>query len=49
MKRENGSGSGALKAEMFVVITFVEKCRAYLGKPPFKLHVDNRALAYSMD
>ena len=44
---------GALKAEMFAVITFVEKYRAYLGSALFKLHVDNRALAwlktYSMD
>ena len=44
---------GAPKAEMFAVITFVEKCRAYLGSAPFKLRVDNRALAwlktYSMD
>ena len=44
---------GAPKAEMFAVVTFVEKNRAYLGRAPFKLHVDNRALfwlkAYSMD
>ena len=44
---------GAPKAEMFAVITFVEKNRAYLGSAPFKLRVDNRALAwlktYSMD
>ena len=44
---------GAPKAEMFAVITFVEKCIAYLGSAPFKLCVDNRALAwlktYSMD
>ena len=44
---------GAPKAEMFVVITFVEKYRAYLGSAPFKLRVDNRAFAwlktYSMD
>ena len=44
---------GASKAEMFAVITFVEKYRAYLGSAPFKLRVDNRALAwlktYSMD
>ena len=43
----------APKAEMFAVITFVEKYRAYLGSAPFKLRVDNRALAwlktYSMD
>ena len=35
------------------MITFVEKNRAYLGSAPFKLRVDNRALAwlktYSMD
>ena len=44
---------GAPKAEMFAVITFVEKYRAYLGSAPIKLHVDNGALAwlktYSMD
>ena len=44
---------GAPKEEMFAVITFVEKYRAYLGSAPFKLRVDNRALAwlktYSMD
>ena len=44
---------GAPEAEMFAVITFVEKYRAYLGSAPFKLRVDNRALAwlktYSMD
>ena len=43
---------GAPKAEMFPVITFVEKYRA-LPVASFKLHVDNRALAwlktYSMD
>ena len=44
---------GAPKAEMFAVITFVEKYRAYLGSAPFKLRMDNRAIAwlkiYSMD
>ena len=44
---------GAPKAEMFAVITFVEKCRAYLRSALFKFRVDNRALAwlktYSMD
>ena len=44
---------GAPKAEMFAVVTFVEKYRAYLGCEPFKLRVDNRALSwlktYSMD
>ena len=44
---------GAPKAEKFAVITFVEKYRAYLGSAPFKLRVDNCALAwlktYSMD
>ena len=44
---------GAPKTEMFAVITFVEKYRAYLGSAPFKLRVDNRALdwlkTYSMD
>ena len=37
---------GAPKAEMFTVITFVEKYRAYLGSAPFKLRVDNRALSW---
>ena len=44
---------GAAKAEIFAVVTFVEKYRAYLGSAPFKLRVDNRALSwlktYSMD
>ena len=44
---------GAPKAEMFEVVTFVEKNRAYLGSEPFKLRLDNRALSwlktYSMD
>ena len=44
---------GAPKADMFAVVTFVEKYRAYLGSAPFKLRVDNRALSwlktYSMD
>ena len=45
---------GALKAETFAVLTFVEKYRAItLGSAPFKLRVDNRALSwlkkYSMD
>ena len=44
---------GAPKAEMFAVVTFVEKYRAYLGSAPFKLRVGNRALSwlktYSMD
>ena len=44
---------GAPKAEMFAVVTFLEKYRAYLGSAPFKLRVDNRALSwlktYSMD
>ena len=50
---DNGMKYGALKAEMFAVVTFVEKYRAYLGIAPFKLRVDNRALSwlktYSMD
>ena len=37
---------GAPKAEMFAVVTFVEKYRAYLGSEPFKLRVDNRALSW---
>ena len=44
---------GAPKAEIFAVVTFVEKYRAYLGSEPFKLRVDNRAICwlktYSMD
>ena len=44
---------GAPKAEMFAVVTFVEKYRAYLGSAPFKLRVDNRPLfwlkTYLMD
>ena len=44
---------GAPQAEMFAVVTFVEKYRTYLGSEPFKLRVDNRALSwlktYSMD
>ena len=44
---------GEPKAEMFAVITFVKKYRAYLEITPFKFRVDNRALAwlktYSMD
>ena len=44
---------GAPKAEMFAVVTFVEKYRAYMGSAPFKLRIDNRALSwlktYSMD
>ena len=44
---------GAPKAELFAVITFMEKYAAYLGSAPFKLCLENRALAwlktYSMD
>ena len=44
---------GAPKAEIFAVVTFVEKNRGYLGSEPFKLRVDNRTLSwlksYSMD
>ena len=44
---------GAPKAEMFAVVTFVEKYRACLGSVPFKVRVNNRALSwlktYSMD
>ena len=44
---------GTPKAEMFVVVSVVEKHRTYLGSEPFKLRVDNRALSwlktYSMD
>ena len=35
---------GAPKAEIFAVVTFVAKYRAYLESEPFKLRVDNRAL-----
>ena len=45
--------NGAPKAQLFAIVTFEEKCRAYLGSKPFKLRVDNRALSwlktYSMD
>ena len=37
---------GAPKAEMFAVVSFVEKYRTYLGSAPFKLRVDNRALSW---
>ena len=37
---------GAPKAEMFAVVTFVEKYRAYLVSALFKLRVDNRALSW---
>ena len=45
---------GTHKAEMFAVVTFVEKYRAYLGSEPLKIRVDNRAPSwwlktYSMD
>ena len=44
---------GAPKAELFAVVTFVEKYRAYLGSEAFKLRIDNMALSwlktYSMD
>ena len=44
---------GAAKADMFAVVTFVKKYRAYLGSGSIKLRVDNRALSclktYSMD
>ena len=44
---------GASKAEMFAVVTLVEKYRAYLGSAHFKLRVYNRALSwlktYSME
>ena len=43
---DNEMKYGAPKAEVFVVITFVEKNRAYLWSAPFKLRVDNRALAW---
>ena len=37
---------GEPKAEMFAVVTLVEKYRAYLGSAPFKLRVDNRLLSW---
>ena len=37
---------GAPKAEMFAVVTFVEKYRANLGSARFKSRVDNRALSW---
>ena len=37
--------NGAPKAEMFAVVTFVEKYRAYLGSAAFNLSVDNRELS----
>ena len=37
---------GARKAEVFAVVTFVEKHRAILGSATFKLRVDNRALSW---
>ena len=53
MLSDTGMKHGAPKAEMFVVVTFVEKYRAYMGSAPFKLCVDNTALSwlktYSMD
>ena len=37
---------GAPKAEIFAVVTLVEKYRTDLGSAPFKLLVDNRALSW---
>ena len=37
---------GTPNAEMFAVVTVVEKYRAYLGSASFKLRVDNRALSW---
>ena len=36
---------GAPKAEMIAVVTFLEKCRAYLASAPSGLLVDNRFLS----
>ena len=36
----------APKAKMFVVVTFVEKHRAFLGSKLFKLRIDIRALSW---
>ena len=54
--RPNASGSGVLsdseikcnlpKAEMFAVVRFVKKFRAYLGGAPFKKQVSKRALSW---
>ena len=44
----HGDKYGALKAEMFAVITFVEIYNAYLDSEPFK-EVDRRSLSFSMD
>ena len=38
--------NGAQKAEIFAVVNFVEKNRAYLSSEPFKLRFDNRALSW---
>ena len=44
---------GAPNADIFAVVTFLEKYRSYVGSAPFKLRVDNRTLSwlkiYSMD
>ena len=37
---------GGAKAEMFAVVTFVEKYRAYLGSAAYKLLVDKKALSW---
>ena len=37
---------GEPKAEIFSVITFFEKYRAFLKSAPFKLRVDNRVLSW---
>ena len=51
--RDQNLKYGAPIAQRFAVVTFVEKCRTYLGSKPFKLRVNNRALSrlktYSMD
>ena len=36
---------GAPKAEMFAVVTFVEKDKEYLSSEPLNLRVDSRALS----
>ena len=43
---DTGMKYGAPKAEIIAVVTFVEKCRAYLGSAPLNLRVDNRALSW---
>ena len=43
---DTGMKYGAPKAEMFAVVIFVEKYRAYLDSESSKLRVTNRALSW---